>query len=98
MPGGTPSLTVDAFLAAGGPLVDVRSPGEFDQGHIPQAINLPLFSDGQRAQVGTCYKQQGRQAAVLLGLALVARMLEVLVALVATLELEVLVATLEELT
>lgn len=71
MPGGTPSLTVDAFLAAGGPLVDVRSPGEFDQGHIPQAINLPLFSDGQRAQVGICYKQQGRQAAVLLGLALV---------------------------
>jgi len=71
MPGGTPSLTVDAFLADGGPLVDVRSPGEFDQGHIPQAINLPLFSDGQRTQVGTCYKQQGRQAAVLLGLALV---------------------------
>ena len=71
MQGGTPSLTVDAFLAAGGPLVDVRSPGEFDQGHIPQAINLPLFSDGQRAQVGICYKQQGRQAAVLLGLALV---------------------------
>ena len=71
MPGGTPSLTVDAFLAAGGPLVDVRSPGEFDQGHIPQAINLPLFSDGQRAEVGICYKQQGRQAAVLLGLALV---------------------------
>ena len=71
MPGGTPSLTVDAFLAAGGPLVDVRSPGEFDQGHIPEAINLPLFNDGQRAQVGICYKQQGRQAAVLLGLALV---------------------------
>ena len=71
MPGGTPSLTVDAFLADGGPLVDVRSPGEFDQGHIPQAINLPLFSDGQRAQVGICYKQQGRDAAVLLGLALV---------------------------
>ena len=71
MQGGTPSLTVDAFLAAGGPLVDVRSPGEFDQGHIPQAINLPLFSDGQRAQVGTCFKQQGREAAVLLGLLLV---------------------------
>ena len=71
MPGGTPLLTVDAFLAAGGPLVDVRSPGEFEQGHIPQAINLPLFSDGQRAQVGTCYKQEGRQAAVMLGLALV---------------------------
>ena len=76
MPGGTPSLTVDAFLAAGGPLVDVRSPGEFDQGHIPQAINLPLFSDGQRAQVGTCFKQQGREAAVLLGLALVAPRLQ----------------------
>lgn len=71
MPSGTPSLSANAFLAAGGPLVDVRSPGEFEQGHIPQANNLPLFNDLQRAQVGICYKQQGRRAAVMLGLALV---------------------------
>jgi tRNA 2-selenouridine synthase len=51
--------------------VDVRSPGEFEQGHIPTATNLPLFSDEERAQVGTAYKQQGRTIAVQLGLKLV---------------------------
>lgn len=63
---------VPAFLEADGTLVDVRSPGEFAQGHIPGALNLPLFLDEQRAAVGTTYKQQGRQQAVQLGLALVA--------------------------
>ncbi len=65
------SLPIDAFLAGSGPLIDVRTPAEFRQGHIPGARNLPLFSDGERAEVGTLYKQQGRQAAVLRGLALV---------------------------
>lgn len=71
MPGGDTSLPVDAFLAKDGPIVDVRSPKEFAQGHIPGSHNLPLFSDGERAQVGTCYKLNGRAAAVLLGLELV---------------------------
>ena len=71
MPGASPPLTVAAFLAAGGPLVDVRSPQEFAQGHIPGAHNLPLFSDDERAQVGTCYKHEGRPAAIQLGLELV---------------------------
>jgi tRNA 2-selenouridine synthase len=62
---------VDAFLSQAGPVVDVRSPQEFAQGHIPGAHNLPLFSDEERAQVGTCYKQAGRRAAVQLGLELV---------------------------
>ena len=69
-------LTTEAFLGGQGPVVDVRSPGEFRQGHIPGAHNLPLFDDGQRAQVGTTYKHQGRQAAVLEGLALVGPRLE----------------------
>jgi tRNA 2-selenouridine synthase len=69
---------VEAFLEARGPLVDVRSPGEFTQGHIPGAINLPLFSDDERAAVGTAYKQQGRQDAVSLGLRLVGPRLELL--------------------
>jgi tRNA 2-selenouridine synthase len=53
------------------PLLDVRSPGEFHQGHIPGAISFPLFSDEERALVGTCYKQKGQDAAVELGLELV---------------------------
>lgn len=47
---------------------DVRSPGEFVQGHIPGAINLPLFSDDERAEVGTIYKNSGQESAVLRGL------------------------------
>ncbi|WP_353259789.1 tRNA 2-selenouridine(34) synthase MnmH [Prochlorothrix hollandica] len=65
------SLGIPAFLQAPGPVLDVRSPGEFDQGHIPGAINLPLFSNPERVAVGTCYKQQGREAAVELGLVIV---------------------------
>ena len=52
-------------------MIDVRSPGEFDRGHIPGARNLPLFTDEERAIVGTLYKQQGRDAAVLEGLRIV---------------------------
>jgi len=49
------------------PLVDVRSPGEFKQGHIPKAINIPLFSNEERAEVGTVYKKQSKQKAIDLG-------------------------------
>lgn len=59
---------VEAFLAAGVPVIDVRSPGEFKQGHIPGAHNLPLFTNEERAVVGTLYKQKGRDAALLEGL------------------------------
>ncbi|MCP9808886.1 tRNA 2-selenouridine(34) synthase MnmH [Cyanobium sp. HWJ4-Hawea] len=66
-----PRLSVESFLQEPGPIIDVRSPGEFGQGHIPGARNLALFSDEERALVGTAYKQQGRAAAVGLGLELV---------------------------
>ena len=72
------SLSCDHFLKAGGPLLDVRSPGEFARGHIPGAHNLPLFSDQERAGVGTLYKHQGRRAAVRRGLELVGPRLAVL--------------------
>ncbi|MEB3200322.1 MAG: tRNA 2-selenouridine(34) synthase MnmH [Synechococcaceae cyanobacterium] len=72
------ALPCPAFLQSGGPLLDVRSPAEFAQGHIPGARNLPLFDDAQRAEIGTLYKQQGRQSAVLQGLALVGPRLEAL--------------------
>jgi tRNA 2-selenouridine synthase len=49
-------------------LIDVRTPAEFDHGHIPGAFNLPLFSNEERVKVGTTYKQVGREEAILLGL------------------------------
>ena len=61
---------VESFLQGPGVIVDVRSPSEHRQGHIPGAVNLPLFDDEERAQVGTVYRQDGRTAAVRLGLAL----------------------------
>lgn len=60
-------LDIDDFLQGSGPILDVRSPGEFRQGHIPGAVSFPLFTDDERAQVGTCYKQVGRESAVELG-------------------------------
>lgn len=58
------------FLAdpAAGPILDVRAPAEFAHGHIPGAISFPLFSDEERARVGTTYKKVNPDQAVLLGL------------------------------
>ncbi|MCP9850502.1 tRNA 2-selenouridine(34) synthase MnmH [Cyanobium sp. Morenito 9A2] len=64
-------LPVTPFLEQDGPLLDVRSPAEFAQGHVIGAVNVPLFNDAERAAVGTTYKQVGRQRAVHLGLQLV---------------------------
>ena len=49
------------------PIIDVRSPGEYEKGHIPGAVNIPLFSNDERAHVGTVYKQQSKEAAIELG-------------------------------
>jgi len=47
--------------------IDVRSPVEFSQGHIPGAVNIPLFADNERAEIGTIYKQVGKDQAFQLG-------------------------------
>lgn len=52
------------------PVIDVRSPAEFSQGHIPGAINIPLFDNEERAIVGTTYTHSGNRQAVLKGLEL----------------------------
>ncbi len=52
----------------GSPVIDVRSPGEFAQGHIPGAYNIPLFDDAERARVGTLYSKTGAGSAILKGL------------------------------
>lgn len=54
-------------------IIDVRSPAEYAEDHIPGAINLPVLSDEERATVGTVYVQQDRFLARKIGAALVAR-------------------------
>ncbi len=53
------------------PIVDVRSPGEFAEGHIPNAFNIPIFNDEERAIVGILYKNKGRVPAIEKGLEIV---------------------------
>lgn len=55
-------------LSAGHPVVDVRAPSEFGQGHIPGAFNIPLFDDHERKVVGTTFKQVNKEAAMYVGL------------------------------
>ena len=55
-------INTEQLLAAAGkyPVIDVRSPAEFEQAHIPGAVSLPLFSNEERKIVGTSYKQQSK--------------------------------------
>ncbi len=65
----TQPISIADFLSLSNPvpLIDVRTPLEFAQGHVTGAFNIPLFSNEERVQVGTTYKQQSREAAILLG-------------------------------
>ena len=65
-------------------LVDVRTPTEFAEVTIPGAINVPIFSDEERARVGTLYKQQGKGVARKLGVELVAPRIPTLLEQIAT--------------
>ncbi len=62
-----------ADLTAFDEIIDVRSPGEFAEDHIPGAINLPVLNDAERARVGTQYKQVSSFEAKKIGAALVSR-------------------------
>jgi len=52
-------------------IVDVRSPCEYAKGHIPGAMNVPLFTDEERAIIGTLYKHEGHDVAVKRGCAMI---------------------------
>ncbi len=67
----TRELDLQSFLHCPGTILDVRSPAEFAQGHIPDALNMPLFSNEERVLVGTAYKKQSKEAAIELGLKIV---------------------------
>ncbi|MED3573006.1 tRNA 2-selenouridine(34) synthase MnmH [Cytobacillus praedii] len=57
-------ITVDQFVQLNNAVsIDVRSPGEFKEFHIPGAVNIPLFTDEERVIIGTIYKQEGADVA-----------------------------------
>ncbi|AAP99816.1 MULTISPECIES: tRNA 2-selenouridine(34) synthase MnmH [Prochlorococcus] len=62
------SYSLNKFRNTNGPLIDIRSPKEFNQGHLPGAKNIPLFNNEERALIGTTYKKKGKQKAINLGL------------------------------
>ena len=67
------SLDPSAFLSLrdrGVPILDVRSPSEYGQAHIPGAISFPIFDDRERSEIGTLYKQVSQEAALLQGLSI----------------------------
>lgn len=63
-------LDIEEFLllAERYPVLDVRSPGEYNHAHIEHAYSFPLFNDEERKVVGTAYKQESRQKAIKIGL------------------------------
>ena len=65
-------ISLDA-IASFDSVIDVRSPGEFTEDHLPGAVNFPVLSDAERVRVGTIYKQRSAFEAKKIGAALVAR-------------------------
>lgn len=64
-------VSLEESLSGDRVVLDVRTPSEYAQGHIPGAVNLPLFSDGERTEVGTIYKQESPEKALIRGLELI---------------------------
>ncbi len=74
-------LSIDDFLQLRNqlPVLDVRSEGEYEQGHVPNAINIPILTNDERKIVGTIYKQRGPTEAIKEGVRVVGpRLIEIL--------------------
>jgi tRNA 2-selenouridine synthase len=65
-------------------VVDVRTPLEFMEDHIPGAVNVPLLSSEERVEIGTLYKQEGPHPARVRGLEITAPKLPALAAEIAS--------------
>lgn len=72
-------------------VIDVRSPAEFEHAHFVGAHSLPLFTNEERATVGTTYKQKSRQAAIKIALPFFGEKMKALIETV-----EILVAAFEK--
>ena len=42
--------------------IDVRSPVEYEEAHIPDAVNIPVFDNAERELIGTLYKKEGKRS------------------------------------
>lgn len=75
------TITIDEFLKLRKqlPVVDVRSPGEYQAGHIPGTTNIPILNNEERVAVGTIYKEKGQAEAIMTGFRLVGPRLEQIV-------------------
>lgn len=64
------NIAPELFLSqsVSGLMIDVRTPAEYDAGHIPGAVNIPIFSNEERAVVGTIYKKVSKEKAIEKGL------------------------------
>ncbi|MBV7316708.1 tRNA 2-selenouridine(34) synthase MnmH [Shewanella sp. NIFS-20-20] len=62
-----PACEFNRIFLSGHPMMDTRAPIEFAKGAFPTSVNLPLMTDSERQKVGTCYKEQGQEAALALG-------------------------------
>ena len=69
---------LEKFRSLKGPLIDVRSPGEYYKGHMPNSINIPLFDNDERSIIGKIYKNEGRKKAVIEGLKFCEKKMELL--------------------
>ena len=57
------SLTIKSSI-----FLDIRSPREFNKGHVTESINIPLFNNDEFSDIGSIYKSKGKQEAVDRGL------------------------------
>ncbi len=57
-------------------LVDIRSPQEFEEFHIPGAVNVPLFENEEKKLIGYVYRNKGVEKAKELGEEIARRKLE----------------------
>lgn len=70
-----PTISISKALEQKAIFIDVRSPAEYEEFHISGAINIPLFSNDERAQIGTIYKQIGQDEAKSVGVELLSNRL-----------------------
>jgi tRNA 2-selenouridine synthase len=66
-----PYQNFEDLLISGVPFLDVRAEIEFAKGSFPTSANIPILRDHERQVVGTCYKNNGREAAIELGHSLI---------------------------
>jgi len=70
-------ITYEESICLANPVyIDVRSPGEYEHDHIPGSVNLPIFDNDERSEIGTLYRASGRDTAIIRGLGIAGGKLE----------------------